>query len=545
MLTYSPDTERVALPASAEKPWLLLLLCLIWLVPGLVGHDPWKPRELETAAVIGRFLAGQHWSIPWFADSAYFGSSPLYYWVATIVAWPLVQLGLSVHDAARLTTGLWCALAFWGIGLTGRELYGRRNGRVTVLTLVGCIGLIIWGHHLGTSILMLTGFCWQAYALALARRRPLLAGWVLAFAWLVLLLGVSAAEFLLALGTALALWAFKPWRRGAYLATLITGLVLTLPVAGVWLADFSHAAPALFRTWLNHYSLGSFGGIRHPEAFHAMGYFFSMLPWFAWPALPLALWGGWVLRRDLSSPGLVLPVLMLLFHSVFLACAADGEEARLLIALPPLALLATAGVDSLRHGAAAALNWFGILVLGMLSGVLWMGWLVLHAGIPPSWAEELQTGSPAYQVSVNVPGLLFAATVTAVWIWVLSRKRPLGRRALTNWVCGVTLLWSVLIGLWQPWLDASKSYRSVSLSLAQFMQSHPGCLGGGQVSDSMAASLDYFSGITLRRERAATCPWLLTQEPAPAGSVVLWQGSRPGERRERFTVIANPGLVAQ
>ncbi|SMC16892.1 4-amino-4-deoxy-L-arabinose transferase [Andreprevotia lacus DSM 23236] len=545
MLTYSPDAERINPPASAEKPWLLILLCLIWLLPGLVGHDPWKPRELETAAVIGRFLAGQHWAIPWFADAAYLDNTPLYYWVATLFAWPLSKLGMSVHDAARITTGLWCALAFWGIGLAGRELYGRRNGRVTVMAMVGCIGLIIWGHHLATPILLLTGFCWQAYALALARRRPLLAGWVLAGAWLVLFLGTSLSEFALGVLTALLLAMFKPWRRGAYLATVLTALVIVLPVGGMWLADFAHTSPTLFALWLHQDAFGPFGGWGHVQFFRSPTYFFSAVPWFAWPALPLALWGGWVMRRDLRSAAFVMPALMIALNTLFLICASDNEEAHLLLMLPALALLSTAGVDSLRHGAAAALNWFGVLTLGLLTGALWLGWLVLHLGLPGSWSTELQMASPAYTANLHIPGFAFAGIVSAIWIWVLSRKRPLGRRALTNWVCGVTLLWGVLIGLWQPWLDASKSYRSVSLSLAHALQGRNGCLGGDRVSDKMAASLDYFAGIPLQRSNATACPWLLTQEQVPAGSVTIWQGSRPGERRELFSLYANPAVATR
>ncbi|WP_051710130.1 ArnT family glycosyltransferase [Andreprevotia chitinilytica] len=542
MLTYSPDTDRTAPATTAERPWLLLLLCLVWLLPGLVGHDPWKPRELETAAVIGRFLAGQHWSIPWFADAPYLIDSPLYYWFAALVAWPASKLGMSIHDAARMTTGVWAALALWGTGLAGRELFGRRHGRMSVILLIGCIGLIIWGHQLSAKILLLTGFAWQAYALALARRQPLSAGLALAFSWLVLLLGSSLAEFLLAVVAAGVVGLYAPWRRAGYLVTLVTGLVLALPIGAIWLADFYQANPALFRVWMDQYAFGPFGGVARFGFFHAFGYFLAVAPWFTWPVLPLAVWGAWALRRDLRAPAFLLPATLLALHTLWLISAAEGDESYLLIVLPPLALLATPGIESLRRGAAAALNWFGVLTLGLMAGLLWLGWLVLHLNVPLSWASELQKQSPAYRVDWHAAGMLFALLLTAVWIWVLSRKRPLGRRAVTNWACGVTLLWGVLIGLWQPWLDAQKSYRSVSESLARDMKQRTGCIGGLGVSDSIAASLDYFVGIAVNRVDPESCPWLLTQDQLPAGGVAVWHDNRPGERREQFYLSPNPEL---
>ena len=45
MLTYTPKPVT-AVPRTNEYPWLLLLLVLIWLWPGVFQHDLWKPGEL-------------------------------------------------------------------------------------------------------------------------------------------------------------------------------------------------------------------------------------------------------------------------------------------------------------------------------------------------------------------------------------------------------------------------------------------------------------------------------------------------------------------
>ncbi|AZN35679.1 ArnT family glycosyltransferase [Iodobacter ciconiae] len=537
MLTYLPPLEREPLAAGAEKPWLLLLLCFVWLIPGLVGHDPWKPDEIETAAVIQQFMQGAYWSVPQFAGQPYLEHAPLYYWCAALLAWPLQTLGMAVHDAARLTTGIWMALALWGLGLAGRELYGRRNGRVAVITLIGCIGLIIWGHHLSPQVLVLAGFSWHIFGLAYALRQPLCAGLLLGLAWLLLLLGGNWAEFILALSSALLLFLFRPWRNTSFGVSLLSALVIAVPLGAIWPIDlYQHARP-VFDLWIDQYALGPFGGLADFKAFHAFGFFSSIVLWFAWPALPLAIWGLWANRRQLTQPKMLLPSVLLLVYVLWFVMAGDTRESHALIVLLPLSILAASGVDDLRRGAAQALNWFGLMTFGLFTGLLWLGWLAVHTGMPAGLARTLREASPAYQERWDVPGIIFAIALTVIWGFVIARKRPPGRLAVTNWACGVTLIWGVLIGLWQPWLDAQKSYRSVSYSLRDAIQGQKTCIDGRNIPSAPLASFEYFAGIVLQQgHQAESCGLRMTIGEEPLGDTVLWRGNREGEHKEFFVV---------
>ena len=45
----------------SRKAILVPLLCLAWILPGLVGHDPWKPDEAYTFGLVYQILkAGLH-----------------------------------------------------------------------------------------------------------------------------------------------------------------------------------------------------------------------------------------------------------------------------------------------------------------------------------------------------------------------------------------------------------------------------------------------------------------------------------------------------
>ena len=87
MLTYqAPLDSPINTVKGQDKPWLLLLLCLFWLIPGLIGHDPWKPDENVSMAIVSYFMRHSDWSIASIAGVQHFNQAPLYFWVAALLA---------------------------------------------------------------------------------------------------------------------------------------------------------------------------------------------------------------------------------------------------------------------------------------------------------------------------------------------------------------------------------------------------------------------------------------------------------------------------
>lgn len=543
MLTYAPSPAHAAenVPQN-EKPWLLLLLCLFWLLPGLIGHDPWKPAENQSVAIISAFLSGADWSIPMLGGLPYLEHAPLYYWCAAGLGKLLGWLGMALHDAARLSTGIWMALAMWGVGLAGRELHGRRQGRVAVVALIGSIGLLLWGHHVSPAAAAFAAFSWQLYALALARRRPLHAGGLLGISWLVLMLGATWAELLLAVLAALLLLPFTAWRRSGYLATLLAAFVIAVPLGLLWPLSLYKQAPAVFDLWWQDQSMGLYGGMGALRLFHEPGYLPSIIVWFAFPVLPLAGWSLWLYRAALRESRWVLLLIQSVLVAFWLFFAGAPNESQALLLLVPLAVAAAAGVDDLRYSAASSLYWFGATTLGAIALMLWGAWLVLQLGWPAGLVEELHRRNPSFTPTIGL-GVLFAVGISVTWWRVLVGRRTLGRRAVTAWACGLTLVWGLLVGLWQPWLDSTKSYRQVGLGLQLAAKAYPGCVATPGVGAAQIGGLAYFSGLDLRwlgGADGAHCPLLLTSiERADAG-LLLWVGSRAGEGSEHFYLYRNP-----
>src|SRR6185295_16330851 len=86
------------------KTGLFLVCCLAWLIPGLVGHDPWKGDEAVAFGIIHEMLRLNDFAAMQIAGEAYPGKAPLFFWLAALLA-KLLGGVMPLHDAARLAAG--------------------------------------------------------------------------------------------------------------------------------------------------------------------------------------------------------------------------------------------------------------------------------------------------------------------------------------------------------------------------------------------------------------------------------------------------------
>lgn len=540
MLTYTPPSDVQAVKPT-ERPWLLFLLCVIWVVPGLVGHYPWKPDEPTSIGIIDAMLKTGNWLLPTLAGEPSLERSPFFYQVAALFARILSPRWLEVHDAARLATGMFVALALTFCGGAGRELVGRRSGRVVVVVLIGCFGLIVRGHTLSSDIATFCGFALAFYGMVLALRLPGLAGLALGVG--TGLAGASASLFeplMLCLIALLLPALFRHWRTHEYMMTLLLGGVLALPWLVLWPLWLWRTSPDLFVQWwvqgatLRLQGYGEFGLLRE------IWYYLTILPWFAWPALPLAAWTLWDSRLlGYAKPHIQFPLLVLALMLPTMMFSPMPREGYALPLLIPFALLAAVGVDRLRRGAAAALNWFGVMAFGSLGLYVWIGWSAAVFGVPARLAARGDSVAPGFEAHLQPVSLFFAVIFSMAWVWAVSRRRQRGRQAVTSWASGVTLGWALLMLLWLPGIDWVRSYYSTASALQAAMPEQYDCIAAPEVSAPQVALFAYHVPLKLSRHIHTECSYLLVQggmdEVVPQGHWrKIWGGGRPGDRRERF-----------
>ena len=168
-------SDKFATHITEHPVRLAVVLCIAWILLGLIGHDPWKPDEAHTFGVVYQLLKGSDWVIPMLAGEPYLDKPPLIYLTAAATS-SLFSPVLALHDGARLAAGLYIAVAMLFVAMTARELYGSSKSWVAALMLLGCGGLLLRGHQLIPDTAFLAGIAIGLYALAISMRSPLVDG---------------------------------------------------------------------------------------------------------------------------------------------------------------------------------------------------------------------------------------------------------------------------------------------------------------------------------------------------------------------------------
>jgi len=527
-------------PITPAKAWLLALLCLIWLATGLIGHDPWKPDEVYTFGLIYHILQSGDWLVPTLAGEPFLDKPPLFYMTAAFFAKIFSPL-LPLHDGARLASGFYVGLGLIFTGLTGRELFGKDQGWAAAIVLIGCLGLLINAHLMSTDLGLFSGFAMMLYGYALSARKPLLAGLILGTG---LGIGFMSKGFIapvLFLFLGFTLLTFSAWRTRKFLATLTLALIFAAPWLSIWPVLLFQRSPILFMEWAWHNNIGNWLDYTKEADTSSFIYYFKMLPWFAWPALPIAAWAVWDARKKIlqqRETQLLLASFIVLLVS--LSLLPYSEEIFALPMLLPITLLATMALPRLRRGAANALDRFGIITFGILAILLWWGWEGLIVGNNTQISRWLRAYQTEYLPSFNWLTFAIALAVTIIWIVFVWRTGRSIRRSVINWAAGVTLLWVLLMTLWLPWLDFNKSYRTMVTSLAIALPEKHGCIASRYLNDGQTAMLEYFGNILTIPGGEFNCDLLLMQgnlsrsDQKKGEWKTLWTGGRRGQTRDSY-----------
>lgn len=524
---------------------LTIGICAAWILPGLIGHDPWKPDEAYTFGLVYHILQGGGWVVPMLAGEPLVEKPPLFVLTAALFA-KLFSFVLPLHDGARLAGGFYVALAFGFTAAASRELNGENRGWVATLLLLGSLGLAVRAHQLITDTAQFAGFAIAAYGLALMLRRPIRGG---------LALGIGTGMGFMAKGllapsvlgiTALVLIVCcRAWRNRASLIGLGIAFLIAAPCLIAWPWALYAESPELFREWFWVNDLGRVLGDAGPDTRAPVQYLAGILPWYAWPSLPLALWVLWGTRVSrFGRPAIQLPCVLFLVTFSVLSLTDNARELYAMPMLIPLALLATPAVDSLRRGASNAIYWFGVMGFTFFAVVFWVYWSGLELGIPQRLSNHLHKLQPAYVSYVRWLPFGIAVAYMLAWITLLARLKRCPERPVIVWAAGMALGWGMLMSLFIGYLDVSKSYRGMITSMTQALPAGYDCISSRGLGEPQRAMLHYQSGIITYREevpqRSRTCDLLLVQgsranaPEIPPGWHQVWEGTRPGEKTEYF-----------
>ena len=497
----------------------LCALVAAWLLPGLFGHDPWKPDEAYTFGLVFHIRETGDWLVPTLAGEPFVEKPPLFFWTAALFSYPFAGL-MPLHDAARVASVFWVATTLVFVGLTARRLYGANAAWPAALLLAACLGYQQQAHQLITDDALLAGIAIGIYGLA--RRSGCLLGLGAGIAFLSK--GLLGPGFLALI--AIALLVFRDWRDSW--RTWGWALLAFAPWALIWPWLLYRHSPPLFHEWFVVNNFGRFSGEAGLGGVLDHAHYAKALVWFALPAWPLAAWS--VYRR---RTGFELPLAAFVVMFIVLSAASSARTLYGLPLLVPLALLAANA--EVPRWLDKSLDRVAVWGFGVLGAVLWAGWIFF---LPGRRSSMLEAQAPGFIPHLQPIALIAALLLTALWFYSL-RWEP---RTPVRWLAGVMLVWGLAMTLWLSWLDYAKGYRGVIADMQAVRSQKAGCVATRNLTEPQRAMFHYHAGI--HAPSGPDCPWLLVhtgsaQAPAPGDSWKrAWQGTRPGDKKEFFWLFS-------
>lgn len=496
----------------------LSLLVGLYLLVGLLGHDPWRGDDARHLGPVLSMLNGEGWLIPRLAGEAWLEYPPLHYWLASLGA-SLSSAVLPLHAGARLASAFTVALAVFLTARSAEILYGRPARTPAALLLLGALGLVLHAHETQPLLSLLAALAMSLYGFAQLPARPLAGSLTAGCASTLAFLSAGLSGLLLTAPLFVLLMLISPdCRNPRASGALLLGLSLALALACIWPLTLHLQAPELFQQWLQlEWARLSSGFATSAQLQRGL----ELFGWFTWPLWPLALWTVWRARRRLADLRWLLPVLSILLVLAQWAFTDTRAQADALPLLPALGLLAAAGVHSLRRGAANAFSWFSLLGLAVFGILVWLAWSAQALGWPSGLARHVARNAPDFILPSPSLQALLGGAISLAWIALLWRLPRSHSRAPANWTIGLTMLWCLAVVLLMPWFDNARSYRAVAQSLSLAIEGERDadsqlCVAGLELPAHLRASLDYFAALRTR---------MVNQDGSPCGLLLLRKDS--------------------
>lgn len=538
----SPLSSKISRPD--EKPWALLCLVFVWLWPGIIDHDLWRPNEPLFYEMVKAIKNGVF--IPTIFGTTYAHHAPVMESLGALFLQLFSGSIFAPYTAVRLATVFMMVIGLTCIGYAGKELAGKYHGRSVVLILIGCPGIMIFGHLMGKMPLLFASICAFIYGISISQKRVLVAGSCIGIG----ILGAFATDNL---SSVFFLWIIlwllpisKEYRSKRYLISVIVAAVLSFPLLFIFPYLLYKAQPQTFINWLNFHSLGIFGGIKQINIGFSGFSVLKNILWFAFPSWFLAVWAI-VQQKKIFPATQWLCVVWITLAAIMLSLQKDANNEQLVWLLPPLAILGATCLDNIKRGAASFLNWFGIMVFGIAGIFLWLMFVAINYGYPEFLSKLSSSINPYFKPHWNYFPMLLALSFTPIWLWLITRKNIRGRQAITNWAAGMTLIWTLSLSLFLPWFNSLKSYRYTVINMEQSLPNNlkqqfisgKKCISTN--SQNLFLAWNEYSQIKFSRNKK--CQYKLTNmQHNIKRSKIVWTGTRGGKKQgniESFMLIKN------
>lgn len=564
------SVRLTASATSALPRWILFAICIVYATSGLFGRDPWKNEDAAGFGVMWTMANGgwHDWLLPNLVGKPITADGPFIYWLGALAIRLLSPL-IDASDASRVVTGLLfcftCAFVWYGAYLLGRRPevqpfkyafggeplprdYGRTLADGALLILLGCLGLAERGHETTPQVAQLTCVAMLLYGLIRGVDKPVQGAiwWGVALG-LVALAGTPVLVMALLVCT-LAMTLVVRETESKYM--LLVGMPIALGLCAAWPLAAWLVFPTDAAPFLHAWAVGNFDNFSGSPGYVLL-YGLKNLPLFTWPAWPLAIWSWYSWNGLRRSPHVAAPLAVI--GPLLALVVLQNHQGNLLfmLLLPPLAILAAFGLPTLKRGAINAIDWFALLCFTILGSFVWVVWIAGLTGFPHPIARNLARLVPGFHPEFSPLALAFALIVTACWValvrWRLARHPKVLWRSVVLSSGGTTLMWVLLMTLWLPIVNYSRTYRDVATQIATHLPADYTCIRPSRLGNAQIASFTYFGNMRFAFGDAH-CDVVLRQDTQDLGETdtlppsawkLVWEGRRPADRDERFRLYVH------
>ncbi len=523
----------------------LILIIACWLIPGLLGRTPWKPDEAYTVGLVHHIATTGDWIVPTLAGEPFMEKPPIFFLLAALMGWAFGGL-LPFHDAARLASALFIGLSMAALACATHDKTRPGTGRLAVLGLVSSLGLLVHAHQLITDLALMAGIACGLTGLSLIWRQPRWAGiWFgtgmgIAFMSKGLLgpglLGVTAAALPLL---------HAPARSRLYLQAMRQAFYAALPWLLIWPIALWLRHPELFAVWAWDNNIGRFLGLNTLGPKPEPGGYFAILPWFALPLWPIALWTVWTRRKQLRQDSqLLVPTLYFVLALAVLSLASDARALYALPLLPPLVMLITPLYGQERQPQRLSFALIPWLLFGLVWVLLVLGWIGLQTGMPALKGPRWLAMRPGFVAQFELWRPMLALLGAVALGWLARRHWRQGLSGfITSWCSGLAAVWLCFMLLWLPWLEWGSGFGPLVKQIRAAMPADTRCTTSWHLGEPQRAMFDYYGQFRLHRleiDGGTNCDAILVQGHDLPMAITLqrqawqeiWHGARPGDEKK-------------
>lgn len=543
-------SPAIITPAAAQRlPRVaLVLMAILYILPGLVGREPWKPYDGANLGLMIQMAEGSaHWLFPNVPGLPMSEAGWLPYWVGAVFIWALpfldpvlasrIPLGLAT---AITLTGTWYAtyhlarapgaqpVPFAFGGQASSKSYACALADASLLALIACLGLAHMGHEFSLH--------------------PFATAFVALLFWAIAKIAATPTDQNLSLYWWMAGIAVLGLLSSGYPSTAV--ILLFVSLMGLLHRDnqamqwrsVRQGAIGLFITALFAYFIADWPrdailplGAGYDHVLRAI----KTIVWFAWPAWPLVIWAVWQWRAQHKSPHIWLPGYWLV---VLLAVGATATvpQRHLMLTLPVFASLAVFALPTIKRSGLALIDWVALLFFTTVGFVIWFYWTAFQTGSPVTAANAVTRLLPGFKPDFSWIQFVFAMAITLAWAWMIRwrtrRQQHAIWKGLVLSASGTIWVWGLIMSLWLPALNYGMGYDTLARELGRLTLT-PQCVRTSGLPPALFSALQrqgvQLSAIDVQQAASTSCEYWILGDQANLSAIRLEQWAEVAVVRQR------------